>query len=461
METIQVIRSSITLQPKQEEAYNKSLTTPVMFYGGARGGGKSYLVRAREVLRRAEYPGSKGLIVRKTYPELLANHIRPFFVEYPGVRELYNKSEKTIYWPNGSTTEFSYLQSPDDVYTYQGREYEDISVDEVTQHEWDTIKILRASNRTTIPEITPTMFLTGNPGGIGHQEVKRIFIDKHIHPDEDPNEYDFVQAFVQDNHQLMRNDPLYVKRLESLPDHLRRAYLLGDWNIFAGQAFPELARHVHVVPPFELPEPVRWFAGYDWGHEHPFAFVLCGMTTDRKIYVTGYLHAQHKNVDQQAQMIKSLVGQKKVVVFLGQDAFANRGFPTIARQLQQALPGLQLTKASIGRVHGVSVLREQIAYQNTTKGEPNLKFFKNCEVVYDQVASMQYDEHNPEDALKMDANDSGEGGDDLYDALRYALTSYLSPKTKQPESLDTKSGEYLLKMIEMENRKSRALSHLL
>jgi len=410
------IEINITLQPKQREAMDKSETTPVLFYGGSKGSGKSYLVRAREVKRRLLYRGTKGLIVRKTFPELLANHIRPFFKEYPITRQWYNKAEKTIYWPNGSTTEFSYLGNTDDVYTYQGREYDDEAIDEVTQHDWEVVRILRSSLRTTNPQIKPTMLLTGNPGGVGHQEVKRIFIDRKFRPDENPEDYAFVQAFVQDNNALMDGDPQYVKRLEDLPDHLRRAYLLGDWNIFAGQAFPELARHVHIIPPFALPEPVRWFAGYDWGHEHPFAFVLCGMTHDKKIYVTGYVHAQHKNIEQQALMIKNLIGDKKPIIYLGHDAFQDRGHPTIARQLQQALPGLQLLKATTKRIHGVSILREQIAYQNTTKGYPNLKFFKNAEGVYDQVASMQYDDKKPEDALKMDANDSGEGGDDLYDA---------------------------------------------
>lgn len=452
---------TITLQPKQREALNKSEVTPVLFFGGAKGGGKSYLVRGREVKRRLLYRGTKGLIVRKTFPELLANHIRQFFKEYPETREWYNKSEKTIYWPNGSTTEFSYLGSVDDVYTYQGREYDDISVDEVTQHEWEVIRILRSSLRTANPQIKPTMFLTGNPGGIGHQEVKRIFIDRRFHPNENPDDFAFVQAFVDDNQALMDADPAYKKRLLDLPEHLRKAYLEGDWNIFAGQAFPELARHVHIIPPFELPEPVRWFAGYDWGHEHPFAFVLCGMTHDKKVYVTGHVYAQHKNIEQQVLMIKNLIGEKKPIVYLGHDAFQDRGHPTIARQLQQALPGLQLLKATTKRIHGVSILREQIAYQNTTKGYPNLRFFKNAEEVYDQVASMQYDDKKPEDALKMDANSEGEGGDDLYDALRYALASYLSPLNLPDKNIDKTSGEYLLKLIENEGLKSRALSHLL
>ena len=133
----------------------------------------SYLVRAREMIRRMQHPHTKGLIVRRSYPELLSNHIRMFFKEYPQTREWFNKSEKAIYWPNGSITEFSYLQNVDDVYTYQGREFEDISIDEVTQHEEDTFKILRSSLRSSNVEFSksgaiPTMLLTGNPGGRGH-----------------------------------------------------------------------------------------------------------------------------------------------------------------------------------------------------------------------------------------------------------------------------------------------------
>lgn len=449
----------ITLQPKQREALEKSETTPVLFFGGAKGGGKSYLVRAREVKRRLLYRCTRGLIVRKTFPELLANHIRPFFKEYPMTREWYNKAEKTIYWPNGSTTEFSYLGNTDDVYTYQGREYDDEAIDEVTQHEWEVVRILRSSLRTANAQIKPTMLLTGNPGGIGHQEVKRIFIDRKFRPEENPDDFDFVQAYVSDNEALMAADPEYIKRLQDLPEHLRKAYLEGDWNIFAGQAFPELSRHVHIIAPFELREPVRWFAGYDWGHEHPFGFVLMGMIPDKKIYVTGYLRSNHKTVEQQAAMIKTLVGERRVVTYLGSDAFRTDRGPTIASQLQSHLPNLQLVKASTGRVHGVSVIREQIAYQNTSKGMPTLYFFKNCEEVYDQVAAMQYDDKKPEDVLKMDAT-NGEGGDDLYDAFRYGLTSYLSPLQPKSDPLSPHSAEYLMKLIELDSLKARALTRL-
>lgn len=434
-----------------------------MFYGGAKGGGKSHLIRAREVIRRLKYPNSKGLIVRKTYPELLANHIRPFFKEYPQTQTWFNKSEKAIYWPNGSITEFSYLRNTDDVYTYQGREYEDMAVDEITQHEWEVVRILRSSLRTTLKDIMPTMLLTGNPGGIGHADVKRIFIDRKFNPDENPNDFDFVQAFIQDNKALMDADPDYVKRLENLPEHLKKAYLYGDWNIFAGLAFTELSEHVHLIPPFEITDPqTKYFAGYDYGFTHPYAFVLCAVTGDKTVYVTGVTSENNLRIDEQAKQIKKLVGDKKMIVYTGTDAWSNRGGPKIVDQLRNQLPNLSFVKAYTdpgSRVQGVAQLRKLFAHQGTKTGKPQLYFFKNTQNLFDQVRGMQYDERRPEDVLKVDADMYGYGGDDMFDAMRYAVTTHFRPNPKEEQN-NTRhdSGQHLLDLIEDRARARRAQS---
>lgn len=436
---------TVTLQPKQREALQVSDVTPVTFYGGAKGGGKSHLVRARELIRRMKYSNTKGLIVRKTYPELLANHIRPFFTEYPLARDWYNKSEKTIYWPNGSTTEFSYLRSTDDVYTYQGREYEDISVDEVTQHEWEVIKVLRSSNRTTNKNIKPSMLLTGNPGGIGHQAVKRVFVDRQFTENERPEDFAFVQAFVQDNKALMEADPEYIQRLRDLPEHLRKAYLDGDWNIFAGQAFDELERSVHLVEPFTLPQHTKYFAGYDWGFNHPFAFVLFAITQDKSIYAVNMVKAQKKRPDQQAEMIKKIVGTKRINVYAGHDIWAKRGGPTIVQQLRDELPNLTFIQAVTDREQGVSQIRKLLAHRGTETGIPQLKIFKNIPEVYENLASMQYDDKKPESVMKIDADENGVGGDDVFDATRYGLTTYLRPSGVPNKGIQPGTGSELLK----------------
>jgi len=408
-----------SIQPKQKQALKLSLSTPVLFYGGAKGGGKSWLVRCREIARRLKYPGTRGLIIRKSYPELRANHISMMFKEHPILRSWYNKSEKTLHYPNGSSTEFSYLSSVDDVYTYQGREYEDISVDEVTQHDWEVITVLRSSNRTTNPHINPTMFLTGNPGGPGHTSVKRLFIDKDFRENENPDDYAFVQAFVTDNAALMTADPDYVKRLQNLPEHLRKAYLDGDWSIFAGQMFSMLTHSKHVIDPIKLPIGTQYFAGYDYGYNHPFAFVVCALTPSGDYFVVSHIRERFVNVADQAKlMIKMLENKGDVIVYAGHDIFDTRqgGNRTIEDQLYDAgfaKSGHTITRAGIDHVNGIAEMRK--AFSLRPDGIPNLRFFKNALEVYNCVAEQQIDPNKPEDVIKLNAVD-GEGGDDLADA---------------------------------------------
>jgi len=408
-----------SIQPKQKEALKLSLTTPVLFYGGAKGGGKSWLVRCREIARRLKYPGTRGLIIRKSYPELRANHISMMFKEHPILRSWYNKSEKTLHYPNGSSTEFSYLSSIDDVYTYQGREYEDISVDEATQHDWEVITVLRSSNRTTNPNINPTMLLTGNPGGPGHNSVKRIFIDRDFRDNENPDDYAFVQAFVTDNTALMTADPDYVKRLQNLPEHLRKAYLDGDWTIFAGQMFSMLTHAKHVIDPIKLPIGTQYFAGYDYGYNHPFAFVVCALTPSGEYFVVSHIRERFFDVADQAKlMLKMLENKGKVIVYAGHDIFDTRqgGNRTIEDQLYDAgfaKSGHAIMRAGIDHVNGIAEMRKAFALR--PDGTPNLRFFRNAQEVYDSIAEQQIDPNKPEDVIKINASD-GEGGDDLYDA---------------------------------------------
>lgn len=442
------------VQPKQLEALQLSKTVPVLFYGGSKGSGKSYVTRFREIRRRLKYPNSKGLIVRRTYPELLSNHIRKFWEEYPETRNWYNKSEKVIHYPNGSITEFSYLKNTDDVFTYQGREYEDISIDESTQHTWQTIQILRSSLRTTRADITPRMFLTGNPGGLSHADHKRIFIDRIFREGENPKDYAFVQAFVTDNNALMDADPEYVKRLEDLPEHLRKAYLEGDWNIFAGQMFTQLTPSKHIIDPIKLPVGTQYFAGYDYGYNHPFAFVLCALTPSGEYFVVSHIRERFVEVaDQAALMLKMLEGKGRVTIYAGHDIFNKESGKTIEDQLLEAgfaRSGHSIVRAAIDHVNGVAELRK--AFSLRPDGIPHLRFFRNAQPVYDCVAEQQINPDKPEDVIKLNAVD-GEGGDDLYDGLRYAIRSWTIPNKTQ-KSIKPGTGEMLLqKRLELAKQK--------
>ena len=115
-------------------------------FGGARGGGKSWCVRVKAVLLCLRYAGIKVLIIRRTYPELVNNHINPMLELLHGVAK-YNKTEKVFHFPNGSTVSFGYCNADRDLGRYQGAEYDVVFLDEATQLREDWIRRITASVR--------------------------------------------------------------------------------------------------------------------------------------------------------------------------------------------------------------------------------------------------------------------------------------------------------------------------
>ncbi len=90
------------LQPKQEEFSN--LFVRYRLYGGAKGGGKSYAIRAEAVRQCLSGENIKGLILRKTFPEVRKNTLAPMKIELKqkNVSFNYNGNEKIMQFENGS-----------------------------------------------------------------------------------------------------------------------------------------------------------------------------------------------------------------------------------------------------------------------------------------------------------------------------------------------------------------------
>lgn len=260
-------------------------------FGGARGGGKSWSVRTKTKLLAVRYSKCKILIVRRTYPELINNHINPLQEELHGIAK-YNKQEKVFTFPNGSTIKFGYCNNDNDVMQYQGAEYDFIFIDEATNLKWEWIeKIIVACRGTN--NIPKRVYFTMNPGGVSHSQFKRLFIDRKFEGNENPDDYEFIQSLVTDNKALMKSQPEYIETLKNLPPKLRKAWLEGDWNIFEGQFFedfridPDVKKAVelgidaedlrsqhrwcHVIKPFEIPRHWNIYRSYDFGYSKPFS----------------------------------------------------------------------------------------------------------------------------------------------------------------------------------------------
>jgi hypothetical protein len=263
--------------PKQKQFH----ASPAKYrlFGGAAGPGKSKALLMEAVVQAHDNPGANTLLLRRTFPELEKSLLLYFRRDVP--RDLYksfNESKHLVTWWNGSTTWFGYCQRESDVYQYQGAEFLFIGIDELTLFTLRQWQFLTSRNRCPLADAFPCMAGATNPGNIGHAWVKALWIDRQPapgmeYPEEyDANDYEFIPARITDN-PIYADDQQYLKTLGALPSHLRRAFLDGDWNVFAGQYFDRFdwSRHVARAESIESkPWWPRWIS-IDWGFEHPAA----------------------------------------------------------------------------------------------------------------------------------------------------------------------------------------------
>lgn len=426
----------ISLQPKQQAFRSAIEKYPVVFYGGAKGGGKSKGLRDIFLLRRFEYPGSVGAIFRKTYPDLRDNHINKLFEEHPGISEYWHDGNKELTLPTlptKSVLKFRYCSNEEDVKSQEGREYHDLGVEEAGQWTETMLVRLRGSNRSSKPGVKARTAMTGNPGGIGHSYLKRVFIERRFNPRERPEDYHFIKALVDDNPALLENDPDYVHRLNAEPNEaLRKAYRYGDWDIFAGQFFTELRREIHLVKSFDIPSHWTCFGSYDFGFNHPAAFGWFAVDEDGNVYLYRELVRAQLRVDQFASAIKDYPDTEMLnPIEAGWDCWSKKSVvksgtpPTIAEEFFNQ--GLILHRANIDRINGASQVRSYLAWQNKSggaDGSPKFFIFDSCPLSFDALSRMQTDPDRPEDVLKVDASDGDPmSGDDAYDMIRMGLMS--------------------------------------
>ena len=260
-------------------------------FGGARGGGKSWAVRTKAKLLALRYPGIRLLLVRRTYQELEANHIRFLRRELANLAE-YRATARQFAFPNGSVLDFGYCAADGDMDRYQGAEYDVIFLDEATQLKEEWMRQFAACLRG-VNGFPKRLYYTCNPGGPGHGYIKRLFIDRRFQAGENPEDYVFIPAKVTDNRALLRAQPDYLRQLQALPRRLRDAWLDGKWDVFQGQVFQEFTndpahyqdrRFTHVIAPFDIPREWRVYRSYDFGYAKPFSCGWWAVDHDGVIY---------------------------------------------------------------------------------------------------------------------------------------------------------------------------------
>ncbi len=387
-------------------------------YGGSRGGGKSWALRRKLIGLCLRYAGIRCLLIRRSYAELKANHVQPLLREYGGILN-WRESEKTLFLQNGSSITLGYCASSRDCLRYQGQEYDIIAIDEATQLSEYQFSVFKACLRG-VGDVPRRMYLTCNPGGVGHAWVKRLFIDRDFRSDEDPNDYRFIPAQVYDNPVLMAADPDYVRQLESLPQKMKEAWLYGRWDVFEGQFFPEFRPEIHVRSRRDIPTGLRRFAALDYGFDM-LAVLLMGVDGAGNLFVLDEVCLPDKTLREAGEAVSRLCAGQAVEYVVASPDLWNRRQDTgrSGFEVMQAVSGMPpMCAADNRRVPGWRILRE---YLNTGSGSPSLFISDSCSELIRCLPALLYDSAHPEDA-------SGEPHDVTHapEALRYAVMSRCS-----------------------------------
>lgn len=419
-------------------------------YGGARGGGKSHAVRIDAVRGALKYPGIKILIVRRRYTDLQGNYVEPLNKLLPSTIAEYNSQLHQYYFINGSTIKLghfqSYAQAADE---YQGQEFDWIFMDEATQFTEQEFRLLGGCLRG-VNSIPKKFRLTMNPGGVGHRWVKRLFIDRQFKTDcanpeenENPDDYEFIQALVTDNTALMKSNggKQYLAMLSSLPENIRNAHRYGDWDALGGNYFPEFQTATHVCEPFVIPPSWARYRAFDYGLD-ALAVLWFAIAPNGRVYMYRELKKSGLIVSDAAQEILSNTGvNEKIVTTYAPDDIWSRQKDTGKTMAEVFLSnGVAIVKASRSRVQGWLQVKEFLAPMED--GKPKLMVFNTCQNFIDDIQAIQASDKDPNDCA-VEPHDITH----LPDACRYfCISRTMAAKSGEdkpkPDEFETAEEDY-------------------
>lgn len=446
----------IELHPQQTRAITSTATE--LLFGGAAGGGKSFLLRAAAVCWACEVPGLQIYLFRRLFPDLQKNHMEGpkgfpnMLAPLVNAGKCHITRDRIEFW-NGSKIFLNHLERESALLKYQGTEMHVILMDELTHFTDYMYRYLRGRCRMaglTIPEryagLFPRIVAGTNPGSIGHHWVKETFVERdpytvyRMPKKEGGMKRAFVPSRIEDNPSLLRDDPNYMERLEGLGDQLLvRALRDGDWDVVAGSMFGDVWRRArHVCRPFALPSHWRIWRGGDDGYVAPAA---CYWLTEdpevgtiyvaRELYRPGMLPEMFGELTKQGDRSIPIVGpfderdtnQEILSGVMDAAAFTDTGqgegsnkTPTRGAQMNKlGCKWKPADKPPGSRVHRCQNLHRLLGVnKKDPQKRPGIIFFDTCPVAIRTIPTLPRDPNNPEDV-------DTDGEDHAYDAITYGL----------------------------------------
>lgn len=406
-----------------------------VLYGGAAGGGKSYILRWWLVLFLCWLYKAKGLknvqvgLFCEDYPSLNDRHISKIQFEFPHELGTLKQGvvKNFVLRPEFGGGVIA-LRNLDDPSKYLSSEFAAMAVDELTKNQLKVFDFLRM--RLRWPGVERPKFAGGtNPGGEGHAWVKKLWLEKDYPTELQPfkEQFHFVGAKASDNPHLTES---YYKNLQSLPAYMARAYAEGSWDIFAGQYFANWQKEQHVISLEGVVIQPWWrkWISIDWGYGHHSAVgwhVQAGTLDEdgrkRPLTIT-YREYVVKGLSERAlaqEIVARNDGDKIQNIFAGHDLWKEESSGQTKESAMSKVfvaAGLPSMKhAKINRVDGWRLMHLML-------DEGEWLVSDQCPQIIGAIPQATHNEDHLEDVLK-----TTDAGDDIRDMLRYGLYSMYGP----------------------------------
>jgi hypothetical protein len=433
-----VIDLEINLHNKQTLVLASRATE--VFFGGALGGGKSFLVRALSILYCAEVPGLQVFLFRRTFPEVRQTHMTGPG-SFPSMLAPWTSSgcvtitQQEIRFWNGSRISLHHCQLETDVSAFLGSEIHLLAIDELTTFSREIYESLRTRCRLGSlrlpakyqarggwPAKFPLILCTSNPGGIGHDFVRKEFVDdaEHMIIRKMPASRggmlrQFIPSLAQDNPTLLENDPGYLDRIRGVSDPASVAgKLRGDWSVVSGSMYGDVWRSdLHVCRPFPIPLGWALCRGADDGYANPASvyWIAHDPVYDRydvisELYEAGLLPEVMANrvIERDKAILRKYPSGEiydngevlQGIIDSASDADTGTGAPSRMRTMNRLEANWRpCSKGAGSRVFRIQYLHRLLALDKD--GLPKTIFFDTCRMAIRAVPSVPRSDRNPED----------------------------------------------------------------
>jgi len=431
-----------TLSPQQSEFMLSDAAFPA--YGGGWGNGKTLVGCLKTYSICSNTPDSRFIVGRQNFTDLRDSTLNDFLELFgaKGPFGEYHAGEMKYVLKNGSEIlfrHFSNLQSLTNLNLSGGW------IDQAEEVGEDAFIFLRGRMRrqgVKKRQILATFNMEGHNWIYHYWKVT-----------DDPA-FHLIEADTYANKKHLPDD--YLESLEKLPTEIFNRYVLGGWDQFEGQIFPEFDPEVHVIQPIDIPDYWPMYEGLDVGLRNPSAYIQAFEGDDGNLYVAKCWEQANLNAELVADKIFDYrCGKKPTRMVIDPSASRNEvtSSENFTRQLQEN--GVFPQKANNDVTAGIARVKQ--AFSNK-----RIFIFNTCKKLIDQLQTYQWEKPRTVKGVVIHNERPLKVNDHLCDAFRYLIMSRPDRNTvckpiKKPEGPTMQS--VVNEMLEKRSR--NGLEHLI